>query len=183
MSRVVLNTKVRGSVEIVDLEKAKKQFLNKASTYVDRETQLNLNKSLKFDGGTFPKVQKWTRRKTGFNQNSRTLKRTGNLASSHRVKIRDDKKGIIRYGATGGFVKISDRIITGGKSTMPVEASQIRTGKDGQQYIRVQNNSGQWYTKRVVAGRVDIDLPPRPYMGLNSTNYKRIESILDGILN
>ena len=184
VSRVVLNTKLSGAFKLgVDLEESKRDYLDIAGAYLDKVTQLNLSSGRGFEGGAYPSTQKWTRKATGYNRNSKTLNRTGSLKKSHRVKARNDRKGEIRYGATGRYVKISDEVIEGGRREMRVTNQTIWRGENGGQYIRVRSNDGQWYTKRVINGFVSINVAPRPYMGLNSSNYKELEELFDAIVN
>jgi len=184
VSRVVLNTKLSGAFKLgVDLEESKRDYLDIAGAYLDKVTQLNLSSGRGFEGGAYPSTQKWTRKATGYNRNSKTLNRTGSLKKSHRVKARNDRKGEIRYGATGRYVKISNEVIEGGRREMRVTNQTIWRGENGGQYIRVRSNNGQWYTKRVINGFVSINVAPRPYMGLNSSNYKELEELFDAIVN
>jgi len=140
---------------------------------IDRHVQLSIANGQDFNGKALKPVQKWTRKKTKYNPKSKVLNRTGTFKRSHKVKAVTEKKVV--YGPTGDYIKIGKRIFKGGRSRMKIDPKQIRKNKKtGKQYVRIQANSGNWYTKRVTGGSVSIKLPPRKYIGISQALEKQI---------
>lgn len=174
MSRLVLKGTTRGRWALNLLsDKHLLAAMNEVANIVDANVQRQMVDSRRPDGTRLASVSRWTRVAGGYNPAARVLNRTGTLRKAHKPKVIKASKVV--YGPSGRMIPVANRMIEGGPSTMPVDPGQIRTGQNGQQYIRIQLNDGSWRTKRVRGGRVRIHVRPRPYLGLSNKATKQID--------
>jgi len=131
---------------------------------LDRETQRNLRRG-RGPFGPLPPTAKFTRFITNRNENAPTLFVTGSLAASLKYTVSRLK---IVYGPTGRHRAIGNLMATGGPSRLKVATSKIKTGQNGR-YVRIFNDqSGQWFTKKVSAdGTIPITVRARNWLGVS----------------
>lgn len=174
MSGIAVASTARGRWALSLLgDKAMLQTMNGVADIVDSEVQRSMANSRGANGQHLPGVARWTRWATGYNPTSRVLNRTGTLRKAHRPKKVTSKQVV--YGPTGKMVAVANRLIEGGPSLMAVDPGKIRTAKNGGEYIRIKLNNGQWRTKKVVGGKVRINVQPRDYLGLSGKALKAID--------
>jgi hypothetical protein len=95
-----------------------------------------------------------------------------------QMEVREEPIGIKKR------VKIGERVLKSGKNKGKTKDvlkteytaiySGIRTGKRGQQYIRVRNGQDGWITKSVSGGRVNVKPIPRRFFYLSPQQQDKI---------
>jgi hypothetical protein len=175
---IIINVATSGSDVAGLLQRMQKTrpAMLKIGGVFSRHLDETLKNGREYMGNTMDPAEKWTRWATGKSESRPPLNVTGKFRRGHRVL--SVSNSMVFFGPSSGMEARAELMLNGGTSKMPVQKSKIITGRDGSQYIRIKSKNGNWYTKKVIDGKVDIEVRAREYIGLTDKQADEAVDVL-----